>query len=121
MQRKLTLLGLLCFLGFGNILFAQTSVSSSSLTTTISIADTEETFYEDASSQVIYIDFETVQVNLSDLKVKNANGETVMNEELSSLPVNTIYELDYSQFEPGEYEIELRSYTGILTKKVAVK
>jgi len=44
-----------------------------------------------------------------------------MKEELSSLPVNTIYELDYSQFEPGDYEIELRSYTGVMTKTVAVK
>lgn len=121
MERKFILSGLLCLLGFGSTLFAQASVSLTDDTSITTISVSEETFYEDASNQVIYIDFETVQVNLSDLKVKNSNGEVVMNDELSSLPVNTIYELDYSTFEPGDYEIELRSYTGVMTKTVAVK
>ena len=121
MQRKFILSGLFCLFAFGSTLFAQTSASTTDTPSVITISVTEDTFFEDESNQVIYIDFETVQVNLSDLKVKNANGEIVMKEELSSLPVNTIYELDYSQFEPGDYEIELRSYTGVMTKTVAVK
>ena len=121
MQRKFILSGLFCLLGLGSTLFAQASASLTEIPSTFTISVSEETFYEDESNQVIYIDFETVQVNLSDLKVKNATGEIVMKDELSSLPVNTIYELDYSQFEPGDYEIELRSYTGVMTRTVAVK
>ncbi len=120
MQRKLTLLAVFGLLISGN-LFAQTSVSSEEFTPKSAIAGSAETFYEDAENKLLYIDFETVNVNLSDIKVKNADGEIVLKDELWSLPVNTIYEVDYNDFEPGTYEIELRSFTGVLKKTVEVE
>lgn len=120
MQRKLTLLGLLCFLTAGNILFAQSSASSTSIDNSLSTIN-EETFFEDTDNHVIYIDFENVKVILSDIKVKDNKGEIVLKDELWSLPVNTIYELDYSSFTPGDYEIELRSFTGVMKKTVSVR
>lgn len=119
MQRKFYLLGML-FLLCATAMTAQTSLSANANTSLTLTAD-ENTFFEDAANQVLYIDFENVKVNLSDLKVKDAKGEIVMKDELWSLPVNTIYELDYSTFKPGEYEIEVRSYTGVLKRKVSVK
>lgn len=121
MQLKFKLLGLLIFLGANSLLFAQTSVANTDLTASIALMANENAFFEDVDGKTIYIDFETVKVNLSDIKVKNENGEVVLKDELWSLPVNTIYELDYSQFQPGNYEIELRSFTGILKKSVSVK
>ena len=120
MQSKLTLLAVLGFFISGN-LFAQTSVSSNEFTPKAAIAGSSETFYEDAENKLLYIDFETVNVNLSDIKVKNADGEIVLEDELWSLPVNTIYEVDYKEFAAGTYEIELRSFTGVLRKTVEVK
>lgn len=119
MQSKITLLVLLCFMVVGNVLSAQTSVSNNN--SSIAFAPADETFFEDSDNHIIYIDFEAVTVNLSDVKVKDASGEIVMSDELWSLPVNTIYEIDYSKFTPGDYEIELRSFTGVLRKKISIK
>lgn len=121
MQRIFTFFAGLCFLLTTGILNAQTSVNTNSTAASLTLTPAEETFFEDVSNQVIYIDFETVNVNLSDIKVKNAAGEIVLKDELWSLPVNTIYELDYSTYEPGDYEIEIRSFTGIMRKTVSVK
>lgn len=78
------------------------------------------TFYLDTESKVYYIDFETISVNLSDLKVVNESGEVVKKDNLWNLPVNTIYELDFTDLKPGKYKVELRSYTGIITKEVVI-
>ena len=37
------------------------------------------------------------------------------------LPVNTIYELDLTKYQAGKYEIELRSFTGLIRKSVELK
>ena len=79
------------------------------------------TFYHDKEHKVYYIDFETINVNLNELRIKNSKGEIVFRDELWNLPVNTIYELDFSKFSPGRYEVELRTFTGYIKKDVLVE
>ena len=79
-----------------------------------------QTFYLDANNKIYYIDFETISVNLSDIKVVNESGRVVRQDDLSDLPVNTIYELDLTDLKPGTYRVELRSYTGLLTREVTI-
>lgn len=79
------------------------------------------TFYHDKDHKVYYIDFETINVNLNELKIKDSNGDVVFHEELWNLPVNTIYELDFSKFKPGNYQVELRTFTGYIKKDVLVE
>ncbi len=79
------------------------------------------TFYHDKEHKVYYIDFETINVNLNELRIKNSKGEIVFQDELWNLPVNTIYELDFSKFNPGRYEVELRTFTGYIKKDVLVE
>ncbi|MEO1260727.1 MAG: hypothetical protein AAFZ15_18155 [Bacteroidota bacterium] len=78
------------------------------------------TFYLDAESKVYYIDFETISVNLSDVKVLDEAGDIVKKDDLWDLPVNTIYELDLTDMKPGKYKVELRSYTGMITKEITI-
>ena len=78
-------------------------------------------FYVDDESKVYYIDFESISVTLNDISVTDAAGNVVYKEELYSLPVNTIYELDYSSFQPGTYKIELRAYSGVIRKSITVR
>ena len=78
------------------------------------------TFYLDSESKVYYIDFETISVNLSDIKVVNEEGSVVKKDNLWDLPVNTIYEVDFTDLKPGKYKVELRSYTGMITKEVTI-
>jgi hypothetical protein len=79
------------------------------------------TFYHDKDHKVYYIDFETINVNLNELRIKNSKGDVVFQDELWNLPVNTIYELDFSKFKPGRYEVELRTFTGYIKKDVLVE
>ncbi len=74
------------------------------------------TFYLDKENKVYYIDFETISVNLSDIQVKNEDGEIVLQDKLWDLPVNAIYELDMSKWSPGKYMVELRTYTSVIKK-----
>lgn len=80
-------------------------------------ADTKSwTVYLDEENQVYYIDFEALQVNISDVVVKNDQGNVVMKDDVFDLPVNTIYELDLTRFSSGKYELELRSFTGVIQR-----
>ncbi|HMQ64315.1 MAG TPA: hypothetical protein PKE06_26770 [Flavilitoribacter sp.] len=79
------------------------------------------TIYADETNRVYYIDFESLRVNISDVILKNAAGDVVFKEKVFDLPVNTIYELDLSKYRAGKYEIELRSFTGLIRKSVELK
>ncbi|MBR9920950.1 MAG: hypothetical protein GYB31_08930 [Bacteroidetes bacterium] len=117
-----------CLLGFlfffsANILFAQSS--------------SEEEFTEKGASPVVnssslnlfagedgmtyYIDFETISLNLKELVLLSEFGDVLYREDLSELPVNTIYELDLTAYGTGFYEVELRTFTGVLRKRLEVR
>lgn len=78
-------------------------------------------FYSDESNNIYYVDFEKLNFNLSEIVVKNNDGEIVIREDVLDLPVNTIFELDFSELPKGDYQIELRSFKGGLTKSVTCK
>ncbi len=86
----------------------------------VAASNPDQAFYTDQESKTYFIDFENLSVNLSDIVVKNAQGKVVFKDEVASLPVNTIYELDLSRMSSGEYEIELHSYTGVIRKRVTL-
>lgn len=124
MQRKFFLLFFLLF-GFFNLLSAQTSVSTLSsffedFTMNENGNDAEWTFYLDTENKIYYIDFEAINVNLNDIKVINEVGDVVLNDNLWNLPVNTIYELNMKNFKPGNYKVQLRTYTGLIQKEISV-
>ncbi|PSR09614.1 MAG: hypothetical protein DA408_21425 [Bacteroidetes bacterium] len=77
--------------------------------------------YADEESNTYFIDFEQLAVNLNKVLVKGANGQVIWQDEVFDLPVNSIYELDFSSYAAGEYIIELQAFTGVIRKKVAYK
>ena len=79
-------------------------------------AENNWSFYSDKESELCYIDFESINVNLNEIVVKDQKGAIVFKEAVDGLPVDSIYELDCSQFPIGVYTIELHSYTGIFKK-----
>lgn len=81
---------------------------------------TDKAFYADQENKTFFIDFENLNVNLSDIVVKDVLGGVVFKDEVSGLPVDTIYELDMSRMKSGTYDIELRSYTGVIRKTVTL-
>lgn len=126
MQLK-NLTGIFVFLFLSaNFCFSQTSASTeptlfaNNNSEKFTIGNDEWAFYLDAESKVYYIDFESISVNLSDIKVFNMDGVVVLSDKLWDLPVNSIYEVDLKDFKPGKYKIELRSYTGVIHKDLTV-
>lgn len=102
--------------------FSNHLMPSASLNSAIETPSNEDwTLYADEENKLYYIDFENLKVNLSDIVVKNANGEVILKDNVFDLPVNTIYELDFSTYKPGAYEIELRSFTNVIRKKLELK
>ena len=77
-------------------------------------------FFVDEENKLYFIDFEKLSFNLSEIVVKNAEGEVIIKEDVLDLPVNTIFELDFSTHPVGAYEVELRSFTGIMKKTVSI-
>lgn len=86
----------------------------------INLDETEAdwSFYADEESKTYYIDFEKLSFNLSEIVVKDATGTIVVQEDVLDLPVNTIFELDFGNFQSGKYIIELRSFKGVLKKEI---
>jgi hypothetical protein len=79
-------------------------------------------FYTDAENCMLYIDFEKINVNLNGVVVKNKEGKVIFKDDaLWQLPVNTIYEVDFSKEEKGDYIVEVRTFTTTLRKTVTIK
>lgn len=87
---------------------------------TVGAITDNKAFYADQENKTFFIDFENLNVNLSDIVVKDVLGGVVFKDEVSGLPVDTIYELDLSRMKSGTYDIELRSYTGVIRKTVTL-
>jgi len=123
MKSVLLVLG---FLFFSVSAFSQmTAKGSSDLNVTNVVAltalgDVSSSIYSDDENHTYFIDFEKISVNLSDIVVLNDAGEIIFKEEVYDLPVNSIYELDASEFGTGEYVMELRSFTGVIRKDISV-
>lgn len=110
------------------ISFSLSAQSSASLSTSVNLdlvnlneSDNNWSFFVDEENKLYYVDFEKLSFNLSDIVIKNDDGEILFKEDVLDLPVNTIFELDFSSYAAGEYEVELRSFTGMLRKKVVIK
>ncbi|MEM9822681.1 MAG: hypothetical protein AAF985_16485 [Bacteroidota bacterium] len=116
------------FLFFFFIVFSLSAQSSASVSNSVDLdlvtlneSGNNWSFFVDDENKLYYVDFEKLSFNLSDIVVKNADGAVLFNEDVLDLPVNTIFELDFSEYDPGEYQVELRSFTGMIKKKVVLK
>lgn len=126
MERLVLVVAFVLVSSFGYELFAQSSTSLRSESAEVTskllgMSSTDWSFYVDEEQHIYYIDFEKINVNLSDLRVKNDVGVVVLEDSLYELPVNTIYELDLSDYPKGTYEVELRTFTGVISKKITVE
>ena len=66
------------------------------------IVEEEWSFFYDEENEIYYIDFETISVNLTAVKVVSSTGKEVISDNVEDLPVNTIYELDCSNLAKGK-------------------
>ena len=65
------------------------------------------------------IDFETLSQNIIEIVVKESKSDKIVfREDVFDLPVNSIYELDYTLYSKGSYIIELRSFVRTIVHDV---
>jgi hypothetical protein len=77
--------------------------------------------YSDKENNMVYVDFEKINVNLSGLVVRDNDNKVLFKDDMVwQLPVNTIYEVDLSKYPKGEYTLELKTFTAVLRKTVMV-
>lgn len=120
MTRVIFIFGLLCF-AFHTDLAAQMTAKSPLAGAAIEaneIEVNEWSIYADMDSHTYFIDFEQLAINVNKILVKSNDGRVVWQEDVFDLPVNSIYELDFSQYTNGEYTIELQAFTGVIRKRV---
>jgi len=123
MQRIATFFTALTLIFLSQTAIAQTANSNSSSDNALSSNfdfNNDWGFHSD-DEQLYFIDFENLDMNLSDIIVKNKEGDIVLEEEVMDLPVNTIFEIDFSDHGTGTYKIELRSFTGLINKEIEIK
>ena len=119
---KLLALFLFVFLSFN--ISAQSMASTDKVEMdfiTLDATENDWSFYSDDENKTYYIDFEKLSFNLSEIVVKNAEGSTIIREDVLDLPVNTIFELDFSAFQSGKYLVELRSFKGMVKKEITLE
>lgn len=112
----------------GGSLFAQVTAEASAknafpgTSEKLEINDEDWSFFLDEENKLCFIDFETLKVNLSDIVVKDKTGEVLFKDDVFTLPVNTIYEIDFNKLGgSGEFDIELRSFTGTMRRSVTIR
>ena len=79
------------------------------------------TFFQGEDGNTFFIDFEKIKSNLNEIEVSNKAGEVVFKDELWNLPVDTIYELDFSDFEKGDYSVKITTFTEEIEKTLSVE
>lgn len=73
------------------------------------------------SKRVYYIDFDEIGVQLESVQLKNISGKVLFQDDVSDLSTFTLYELDFTKFEAGEYFLELTTKNKALRKLLKLK
>ena len=63
-------------------------------------------FYQDPENKILLIDFKEVSTKLSMVKVTQANT-VLMEDKVGDLAIDSIYEVDLSNYRTGQYTISL--------------
>ncbi len=109
-----------------SLLSAQSSVSTSNMMSFAgesleALENSTRSVYTDQENKICFIDFQNLNINLNEIIVRDKSGKVVMEDKVFDLPVDTIYEIHLDQLKGGEYSVELKSFTKIITKGITVK
>ena len=101
--------------------FNQSDVLASVEGNLLNLEADDWTFFEGEDGETFFIDFERIKSNLNEIEVSDKSGKVIFKDELWNLPVDTIYELDFSDFEKGDYAVKIKTFTEEIEKTLTVK
>jgi len=76
----------------------------------------ENAFFSDTENELLFIDFEVISDDLMMLNIWR-NGKLMMEDDITDLPNNTIYEINTKVIRKGIYTIELITSRDIKIRK----
>jgi len=59
----------------------------------------------------VYIDFSEIPVNLKSIQILNSKGDVFVNKVVYELPVNSLYEIDLTNFPGNDLVLEIQTFT----------
>ena len=78
-------------------------------------------FYNDFENDYVFVDFESITDDLLQVNLLRDNV-LMMEDDVSDLPGNAIYELNTDLFRSGDYTIELVTFQGVkIYKKIKIE
>ena len=93
--------------------------TAESTSTTTSFNNPDDAFFLDRNERVCFVDFSTLSLNVQSIQVSNLQGDVVIQDQnVSHLPVYSIYEIDLTQVPNGRYQVTLQGYTGSISKEI---
>ena len=112
----------LLFVSISTTAFAQSNATASTSTTLEFIETTSNDwlFFNDMDNQLLYIDLETFEGKLTDIRLKNESDEVVLTEDLLNTPIDTILEINLKEYKSGSYKLELRTFKEVIQKEITV-
>jgi len=98
----------------------QLGFQSTYTNTTTPLRAIDTIFYRDATNNVLLIDFKAIKEQLTNVQIK-LNNKIVLNDQVSDLSKNTIYEVDLIKYGKGEYTVILTtSLQKTITKQFSI-
>ncbi|HHB79462.1 MAG TPA: hypothetical protein ENK85_09555 [Saprospiraceae bacterium] len=67
--------------------------------------------YQSDDRQKVFVDFGEIPVNLKSIRVLNSTGDVLLTKIVYDLPVNSLYEIDLSQFSNDDLVLEIETFT----------
>ena len=79
-----------------------------------------DALFLDAEEEIMYIDFERIKYNLKEISITGPDGKSVFQKDVAEMPVDAILEIDYSEFDKGQYLLEVKTYVQSLHQRITI-
>jgi len=67
--------------------------------------------YQSDDNTKVFIDFSEIPVNIKSIQVLNSKGNVFLNKVVYELPVNSLYEIDLTNFLDNDLVLEIQTFT----------
>jgi hypothetical protein len=74
----------------------------------------------DSEEQKLFIDFERIKYNVKEITLAGPNGKQVFRADVTVMPVDAILEIDFSDFQKGQYLLEVKTYVQSLHQRITI-
>jgi len=71
----------------------------------------QKAVYQSDDRTKVFIDFGEIPVNLKSIQVLNSSGDVFINKVVYELPVNSLFEIDLTNFPGNDLVLEIQTFT----------